>query len=93
MLTKKEVIYVSNLARLELKDEEIDKFSVQLSDILEYIKKLNEIDTKNVEPMKHAVDINNAFREDKVTNKSYKDDILKNAPDRDNDYFKVPKII
>jgi len=92
-LGKNEVEYVANLARLELKEEEIEKFAKQLSDILFYIDKLNEIDTSKVEPMAHAVNITNAFREDKVEKVWIKEQTLANAPDKDDDYFKVPKII
>ena len=92
-LGKNEVEYVANLGRLRLNDDDIDKFAKQLSDILHYIDKLNEIDTSNVEPMAHAVDMSNAFREDIVESKWDKEDALKNAPDRDEYYFKVPKII
>ena len=92
-LGRNEVEYVANLGRLRLNEDEIDKFAKQLSDILLYIDKLNEIDTSNVEPMAHAVEMSNAFREDTVERKWDKEDALKNAPDRDEDYFKVPKII
>ena len=61
-----EVEYVANLARLEVTDKEKEKFTAQLNDILLYIDKLNELDTKGVEPMSHAIAITNAFREDKI---------------------------
>jgi aspartyl-tRNA(Asn)/glutamyl-tRNA(Gln) amidotransferase subunit C len=92
-ITANEVEYVANLARLRFEEKEIEKFSRQLSDILVYVDKLNQIDTENVEPMAHAVELNNAFREDKVMNSSGKESSLTNAPDKDDDYFKVPKII
>ena len=92
-LSKNEVLYVGNLARLYIDEGDIEKFSKQLSDILLYIEKLNSINTDNIEPMAHAVEVTNAFREDKVTNSHGKEDSLSNAPDRDEDYFKVPKII
>jgi len=66
-ITANEVEYVANLARLRFEEKEIEKFSRQLSDILVYVDKLNQIDTENVEPMAHAVELNNAFREDKYT--------------------------
>jgi len=90
---KNEVIHVAKLARLEFNDDEIDKFAQQLSDILLYVDKLNEIDTENVEPMAHAVEINNAFREDKVVKSIGGEAALANAPDKDEHFFKVPKII
>jgi aspartyl-tRNA(Asn)/glutamyl-tRNA(Gln) amidotransferase subunit C len=92
-LSKNEVLYVGNLARLYVNESDIDKFSQQLSDILVYIEKLNSINTDNIEPMAHAVEVFNAFREDNVTNFSGKEAALSNAPDKDEDSFKVPKII
>ena len=92
-LSKEEVLYVGNLARLEIKEEEVDTFAQQLSDILLYIDKLNEIDTDNVSPMAHAVEISTAFREDTVKNSAGQENSLSNAPDRDDEHFKVPKII
>ncbi len=92
-LGKNEVNYVANLARIEIKEDEIDKFANQLSDILKYVEKLNEVDTENIEPMAHAVDIPTPLREDKVKNPSGKENALSNAPEKDGDYFKVPKII
>ena len=92
-LGKKEVQYVANLARIEIKEEEIDKFANQLSDILKYVAKLNEVNTENIEPMAHAVDIPTPLREDEVKNPKGKENSLSNAPESDGDYFKVPKII
>ena len=93
MLSKEEVLYVGNLARIELKEEEIEKFVEQLSDILKYVEKLNEIDTSDVEPMAHVVDIPTPMRDDVVKNPKGKEEALANAPERDDDYFKVPKVI
>ena len=65
-ISSQEVEYVANLARLEITDKEKEKFTAQLNDILLYIDKLNELDTKGVEPMSHAISVTNAFREDKI---------------------------
>ena len=65
-ISSQEVEYVANLARLEVTDKEKEKFTVQLNDILLYIDKLNELDTRGVEPMSHAIAVTNAFREDKI---------------------------
>jgi aspartyl-tRNA(Asn)/glutamyl-tRNA(Gln) amidotransferase subunit C len=92
-LDREQVNYVANLARLQFDENETDKFAQQLSDILLYIDKLNEIDTEDIEPMAHAVEVSNAFRKDIVKNSSGKEAALANAPDKDEDYFKVPKII
>ena len=63
-ISSREVEYVAHLARLEIDEAQKDKFTSQLNDILLYIDKLNELDTKGVEPMTHAIAVTNAFRED-----------------------------
>ncbi len=93
MLTENDVKYVANLARLELKEEEVNKFANQLSEILKYIEKLNEVDTENIEPMAHAVEIETPMRDDIVKNANGKESALLNAPEKEGDYFKVPKVI
>jgi aspartyl-tRNA(Asn)/glutamyl-tRNA(Gln) amidotransferase subunit C len=92
-VTKEDVEYIAKLARLELKDTEIDNYTNQLNQILEYMDKLNEVDTSNVEPLLHPVENQNVFREDKIKNTSSKEDTMKNAPQSDGNFFKVPKII
>ncbi|MGD0279547.1 MAG: Asp-tRNA(Asn)/Glu-tRNA(Gln) amidotransferase subunit GatC [Smithella sp.] len=88
-----EVEYVANLARLEVTDKEKEKFTAQLNDILLYIDKLNELDTKGVEPMSHAIAITNAFREDKILDSIGTENSLANAPDTRGEFFRVPKVI
>ena len=84
---------VAKLARLELNDDEVARFSVELSSILGYIEKLGELDTDNVEPLAHCLPIHNVFRED-VPKPSLENDVaLANAPARYDEYFKVPKIL
>jgi aspartyl-tRNA(Asn)/glutamyl-tRNA(Gln) amidotransferase subunit C len=92
-LTREEVQRVAVLARLRLTPEEETQLTEQLDHILAYMEKLDELDTSKVEPFSHAVDTVNALREDKVTNRPDVDAVLANAPDRDNSFFKVPKII
>lgn len=92
-ITKKEVEHVAKLARLKFSDEELDKFSMQLDEILEYVNKLNELDTENVEPTAHIVPIHNVLREDEIKPSMDRDKILMNAPDKENGCFKVPKVI
>lgn len=92
-ITKDEVKYIANLARLHITDDEISEYSRQLSDILDYAQKISEIDTKNVEPMTHSVPMQNVFRPDESKDSGIQQKILKNAPDRVNDTFRVPKII
>jgi aspartyl-tRNA(Asn)/glutamyl-tRNA(Gln) amidotransferase subunit C len=92
-LTREEVGRIAVLARLRLTPEEETQLTEQLDHILAYMEKLDELDTSKVEPFSQAVDAVNALREDKVTNLPDVDAVLANAPDRDNTFFKVPKII
>lgn len=84
---------VAQLARLELSGEEIAQFSTQLSAIVEYIEKLNELDTENVEPLAHCLPVHNVFREDQVRPSLTNEQALANAPDQVEGHFKVPKIL
>lgn len=81
------------LARLELTPEEEAMFGEQLASILEYVETLQEVDTSEVQPTAHVVDSENPLRADEVRNSPRVDEMLANAPQRDGDYFKVPKII
>lgn len=92
-VTIKDVEYIANLARLEFKEEEKEKFTEQFNKILEYIDKLNELDTENVEPLYHVIDLKNVFREDEVKPSYPREEILKNAPSKTEFFFKVPKVI
>ena len=92
-LSSQEVEYVAHLARLEVTDKEKEKFTAQLNDILGYIDKLNELDTKGVEPMSHAIAVTNAFREDKILDSIGTENSLANAPDARSEFFRVPKVI
>lgn len=92
-VTIKDVEYIANLARLEFKEEEKEKFTEQFNRILEYMDKLNELDTTDVEPLYHVIDIKNVFREDIVKPSYPREEILKNAPSRTEYFFKVPKVI
>jgi len=84
---------VARLARLDLTDEEVVSFSSELSAILEYIEKLNELDTESVEPLAHCLPIHNVFRDDTIGASLKLEDVLKNAPERFDEFFKVPKIL
>ena len=92
-VTVKDVEYIANLARLEFKEEEKEKFTEQFNRILNYMDKLNELDTSNVEPLYHVIDIKNVFREDKSRPGYPREEILKNAPSKNEYFFKVPKVI
>ena len=92
-ITREEVRRVAVLARLQLSPQEEETLTGQLDKILQYMEKLNKLDTAKVEPLAHAVDIVNAFREERVANQPAPDALLANAPAREKDFFKVPKII
>lgn len=83
--------YVGILAKLELSGEEKEQAKKDMESMLDYIDKLNELDTTGVEPMSHVFPVNNVFREDVVTNGDDRENILKNAPDEKNGMFNVPK--
>lgn len=93
MIDLDQVRKVALLARLELSSEEEQQFTGQLSSILEYVEQLNELDTQTVEPTTRAIELNNITRPDELKQFVGREDILSNAPDRENDYFKVPKIL
>jgi len=84
---------VANLARLELTEEEENRFTTQVGSILEYFEQLSELDTDHVPPTTRAIDVSNVMREDKLQPYADREAILENAPDREGEFFKVPKIL
>lgn len=92
MISTDDVKHVAKLARLELTEEEIDKYSKQLGSILEYVEQMNEIDTTGIEPMPHAIPVYNVMREDVVKYEQTKEEMLANAPFEEDGFFRVPKI-
>ncbi len=92
MIEIKDVEHVARLARLNLTEEEKVKFSKQLGDILKYMEQLNEVDTTGVEPMNHPIDFSNVMREDVARYDCTREELMANAPEVEQDYFKVPKI-
>ena len=92
-ITKEEVAHVAHLARLDFSDEEHEKFTSQLNDILLYMDILNKVDTAGVKPMSHAIALNNAFRDDEEKESLPAETSLANAPDDNGASFKVPKVI
>ena len=85
--------YLFILAKLELSAEEREQAQKDMENMLNYIDKLNELDTTDVEPMSHIFPMNNVFREDIVLNENNKEAMLANAPAQKNDSFQVPKTI
>ena len=92
MINKEEVKHVAKLARLELTDEEVNKYSQQLGSILEYVEQMNEVNTTGIEPMPHAIPVYNVMREDVVKYEQTKEEMMANAPFEEDGFFRVPKI-
>jgi len=92
-ITKQEVEHVAKLARLELSEQEKEKLTDQLSNILTYVETLNSLDTKGVEPTSHVLDLKNVMRDDVAVQGLTQEQALANAPDKAAGHYKVPKII
>lgn len=93
MIDREEVRKVANLARLELTPEEEEQFTDQLNGILDYFEQLSELDTSKVQPTTRALDVSNVMRSDDLQPFPKRESILEEAPDRDGEFFKVPKIM
>lgn len=87
------VKHVANLARLAITEQEAEKFSKQLDAILTFAEQLEELDTQNVKPTSHVLDIKNVMREDVAEKGLPVEEVLKNAPDHDEDQIRVPAIL
>ena len=92
-ITDQKIKELSHLAKLSFKSEDKDKIKSELGQILNFCEKLNELDTEGVEPLVYMSDRTNHLRPDVVKPSLNKSDALKNAPDADSDYFRVPKVI
>ena len=94
MLTRKEVEHVAMLARLKLTEGEKERFAEQLTAILDYMSRLNDLDTSGVEPLAHVLPVNNVFRDDEVKAAGTdREEILAGAPLQENGCFRVPRIV
>jgi len=92
-ISKEEIEHIASLARLSLTEKEKELFGSQLSSILDYMEKLNELDTRNVEPTSHVLPLSNVMRDDVPGPSIAREDALMNAPDHTEKFFRVPKII
>lgn len=92
-ITIETVEYIAALAHLRLTPEETERMARDLGDILGYIGQLNELETTHVEPMMHALEMTNVFREDEMGTSLNRDQALANAPLHDGQYFLVPRIL
>ena len=92
-ITKDEVLHVADLARLDLDEASIDRFAGQIDTILDYVDKLNEVDTEGIRPTSHAISLTNAFREDEPKEHLDREQALANAPEKEDGSFIVPKVV
>lgn len=92
-ITKEEILHVSDLARLEIDEASVDKFAVQIGNILDYVDQLRQVDTSGIQPTSHALALTNAFREDAETKHLERETALANAPEQEDGSFVVPKVI
>lgn len=92
-ISREEIEHIAILARLSLSEEEKDLFGSQLSSILGYMEKLNELDTRDIEHTSHVLSLHNVMREDTLTSSISRGDALMNAPSRTEKFYRVPKII
>ncbi len=92
-ITREQVEHVARLARLKIEDRELERFARQIGAVLEYVETLGQVDTEGVPPTFHAIDLTNAFREDKETGHLEHPEALANAPLAENGLFVVPKIL
>ena len=93
IISDETIEYVGILAKLEISGEEKEQAKRDMGSMLDYIDKLNELDTSGVEPMSHVFPVNNVFREDVVTNGDEHEKILANAPEEKDQSFKVPRTV
>ncbi|PSQ85537.1 MAG: Asp-tRNA(Asn)/Glu-tRNA(Gln) amidotransferase GatCAB subunit C [Bacteroidetes bacterium QS_1_65_9] len=92
-VSREEVRHVAQLARLDFSEEGEARMADELSQIIEYVDKLDELDTSGVPPMSHVLDVTNVFRPDEVEERIDRGEALELAPEADDKYFRVPKVV
>lgn len=92
-ITIEEVKHVANLARLAITEEEAEMYRKQLDEIIHFAELINELDTENVEPTSHVLDMKNVLREDVPVKGLPREEVLKNVPEHQDGYIKVPSIM
>ncbi|QDT41219.1 Glutamyl-tRNA(Gln) amidotransferase subunit C [Gimesia alba] len=92
-LSEQDVLKVASLSRLKLSETEVNALGKQMESVLKYIDMLDELDTEGVDPMAHAIEISNVFREDQLKESLPREKALANAPQTDGSYFLVPAIL
>jgi aspartyl-tRNA(Asn)/glutamyl-tRNA(Gln) amidotransferase subunit C len=93
MITKEQVEHIASLAKLKFSEEEIDEFTNKFSDIVKYVEKLDEVDTRNVEPTFRVYEYNQRFREDIVKEGLTREEVLQNTSEKQYGYFKLFNIL
>ena len=89
----KTVKHISKLSRISIEEEKAKKLSNDLNSIFEFIEKLNELETSKTEPLTSIAETTLKLRKDKIESKNIREDILKNSPDKNKDFFVVPKVV
>lgn len=92
-ISRDQVLHIARLARIELDDDQVEHYREDLSSILDYVDKLDELDVTDVEPTTHAVALESRLRDDEVEQRLDHDDVLKNAPESESGQFRVPKVV
>ena len=92
-ISREEIIHIAKLADLNIKDEEIEDYAKNLQDILEFAEIINNVDTENVKESIGTLELSNVFRKDEIKEFEDKEALLQNAPEKENNMFKIPKVI
>ncbi len=92
-VTIDDVKHIAELSQLKFSEDELINFTREMNNILKYVEKLNEINTENIQPLTHTIEVVNVFRQDEIKQSISKQEAFKNAPDNTEDFFRVPKII
>jgi len=92
-VSREEALKIAALAKLNLSEAEVERFTHQMNDILGYVEQLNELDTEDVKPLSHVLDLTNVVRKDDEKTSLHRHEALKNAPETDGEFFIVPKVI
>ena len=92
-ISKEEILHIANLADLNIKEDEVAEYTKNLQDILEFAEIINSVDTENIKECVGTLDISNVFRKDEIKEFEDKEALLQNAPEEENNMFKIPKVI
>ena len=92
-ISPEEVLKIANLARLEIKQDEVDQYALELSNIISLVEQMNKVDTQNVEPMAHPLEVTQRLRKDEVTENNQREKFQSVAPNAEKGLYLVPKVI